>query len=148
MTPQANLIAPDTYERDGIPHDQLRWLRQHAPVFWHADGGGNGAWPGFWAITRHEDVEHVSRHPETFSSHRRLALFIEMPSDEIELQRLMPGRDRATANRRANLDQVQGGLRVGSVPARDNPSPAAGSRPPSGGSLPGWLPGALSRAGR
>ncbi len=89
MTPQINLIAPDTYERDGIPHDQLRWLRQHAPVFWHADGGGNGAWPGFWAITRHEDVEHVSRHPETFSSHRRLALFIEMPSDEIELQRLM-----------------------------------------------------------
>lgn len=88
MNPQINLIDPGTYERDGIPHDQLSWLRQHEPVFWHSDGGGGG-WPGFWAITRHEDVESVSRHPETFSSHRRLALFSETPEDQIELQRLM-----------------------------------------------------------
>ena len=89
MTPQIDLIDPDTYERGGIPHDQLTWLRRHAPVFWHGQGGGGGAWPGFWAITRHEDVEHVSRHPEIFSSHRRLALFNEVPDDQIELQRLM-----------------------------------------------------------
>ncbi len=88
MTPQINLVDPDTYERDGIPHDQLGWLREHAPVFWHADGGAAG-WPGFWAITRHEDVEHVSRHPDMFSSRRRLALFNETPEEQIELQRLM-----------------------------------------------------------
>ena len=88
MTSQINLVDPSTYERDGIPHDQLSWLREHAPVFWHEDGGGNG-WPGFWAITRHDDVEHISRHPDTFSSHRRLALFNETPEQEIELQRLM-----------------------------------------------------------
>jgi cholest-4-en-3-one 26-monooxygenase len=88
MTPQINLVDPGTYERDGIPHDQLRWLREHAPVFWHANGGAE-AWPGFWAITRHADVEYISRHPETFSSYRRLALFNETPADQIELQRLM-----------------------------------------------------------
>src|SRR5438874_2594093 len=22
-----------------VPHEALRWLRAHAPVFWHADGG-------------------------------------------------------------------------------------------------------------
>ncbi len=87
-TPQINLVDPGRYERGGIPHDQLRWLRDHTPVFWHAEGGGDG-WPGFWAITRHEDVEHVSRHPETFSSYRRLALFNETPEDQVELQRLM-----------------------------------------------------------
>jgi cholest-4-en-3-one 26-monooxygenase len=87
--PQINLIDPGTYERGGIPHDQLSWLRQHAPVYWHAEGGGQGDWPGFWAITRHGDVEHVSRHPDLFSSHRRLALFNETPDDQLELQRLM-----------------------------------------------------------
>ena len=89
MTPQINLIDPGAYERSGIPHDQLTWLRQHAPVFWHDEGGGGGSWPGFWAVTRHEDVEHVSRHPDLFSSHRRLALFNETPEDQLELQRLM-----------------------------------------------------------
>ncbi len=88
MTPQINLVDPSTYERGGIPHDQLSWLREYAPVFWHAHGGADG-WPGFWAVTRHADVEHVSRHPETFSSHRRLALFNETPEEQIELQRLM-----------------------------------------------------------
>ena len=52
------------------------------------DGGGPG-WPGFWAVTRHADVGHISRHPEIFSSHRRLVLFDEAPEAEIEMQRLM-----------------------------------------------------------
>jgi len=49
---------------DGPPHAQLRWLRRHAPVFWHAEADG----PGFWAITRYDDVVRVSRDPATFSS--------------------------------------------------------------------------------
>jgi cholest-4-en-3-one 26-monooxygenase len=88
LTPEINLVDPDVYQADGPPHDQFAWLREHDPVHWHADGGGPG-WPGFWAVTRHEDVAHVSRHPEIFSSARRLSLFGEMPEDHIELQRLM-----------------------------------------------------------
>ncbi len=88
MAPEINLIDPDTYQRGGPPHEQFAWLREHDPVFWHADGGEPG-WPGFWAVTRHEDVAHVSRHPELFSSARRLALFGEVPEAQIELQRLM-----------------------------------------------------------
>ena len=86
--PDINLIDPDTYQRSGPPHDQFAWLREHEPVFWHADGGEPG-WPGFWAVTRHHDVAHVSRHPEIFSSARRLSLFGEIPEEQIELQRLM-----------------------------------------------------------
>jgi cholest-4-en-3-one 26-monooxygenase len=88
VAPEINLIDPDGYQRGGPPHDQFAWLREHAPVFWHADGGEPG-WPGFWALTRHEDVAHVSRHPELFSSAARLALFGEIPEAQIELQRLM-----------------------------------------------------------
>jgi cholest-4-en-3-one 26-monooxygenase len=88
VTPEINLIDQDRYQRSGPPHDQFAWLRAHAPVFWHADGGEPG-WPGFWAVLAHEDVEHVSRHPELFSSAQRLALFGEVPEDHIVLQRLM-----------------------------------------------------------
>jgi cholest-4-en-3-one 26-monooxygenase len=88
VAPDINLIDPDTYQRSGPPHEQFAWLRAHDPVFWHADGGEPG-WPGFWAVTRHEDVAHVSRHPELFSSAERLALFGEIPAAQIELQRLM-----------------------------------------------------------
>ena len=88
MAPDINLIDPDVYRRGGPPHDQFSWLRQHAPVFWHADGGEPG-WPGFWAVTRHAEIGYLSRHPELFSSSRRLCLFGEVPEEQIQLQRLM-----------------------------------------------------------
>jgi cholest-4-en-3-one 26-monooxygenase len=88
VAPEINLIDPDVYQRSGPPYQQFSWLREHAPVFWHAQGGEPG-WPGFWAVTRHEDVAHISRHPEIFSSARRLALFGEVPEEHIEVQRLM-----------------------------------------------------------
>jgi cholest-4-en-3-one 26-monooxygenase len=88
VAPQINLIDPDVYQRSGPPHEQFTWLRHNDPVYWHADGGEPG-WPGFWAVTRHEDIAYVSRHPELFSSSRRLALFGEVPEEHIVLQRLM-----------------------------------------------------------
>lgn len=88
MGPDINLVDPDVYQRGGPPHEMLSWLRTHDPVFWHANGGEPG-WPGFWAVTRHADIGHLSRHPEIFSSARRLSLFGEVPEDHIELQRLM-----------------------------------------------------------
>jgi cholest-4-en-3-one 26-monooxygenase len=88
VAPEINLVDQDTYQRGGAPHEQFAWLRRHAPVYWHAHGGEPG-WPGFWAVTRHADIEHISRHPEIFSSSRRLALFGEIPEEQIVLQRLM-----------------------------------------------------------
>ena len=88
MDPEINLIDQDTYQRGGAPHDQFAWLRSNDPVHWHADGG-DPEWPGFWAVTRHADIGHISRHPEIFSSSRRLVLFAETPESEIEMQRLM-----------------------------------------------------------
>jgi cholest-4-en-3-one 26-monooxygenase len=88
VAPQINLIDADSYQRSGPPHDQFSWLREHAPVYWHANGGRDG-WPGFWALTRHEDVAFVSRHPELFSSARRLVVFGEVPEPHVEMQRLM-----------------------------------------------------------
>ncbi len=83
---EINLIDASVYERGGAPHEQFAWLREHAPVFWHADGGAPG-WPGFWAVTKLEDVAHVSRHPEIFSSAERTAVFREYPAQMIETMR-------------------------------------------------------------
>jgi cytochrome P450 len=78
-----DLVDPDVYANGGIPHEQFRWLREHAPVYRHHGD------PEFWAVTRYDDVVHVSRHPEVFSSHRRLALFHEPTEEQLELQRMM-----------------------------------------------------------
>ncbi|GII31789.1 cytochrome P450 [Planotetraspora mira] len=83
-----NLVDQDHYASKGAPHDQLRWLRENTPVFWH-EGDAERGWPGFWALTKHEDVVHVSRHSDLFSSSQKLALFDEMPEPQRELQRMM-----------------------------------------------------------
>ncbi len=88
MAPEIDLIDADLYQRGGPPHDQFSWLREKAPVYWHANGGQDG-WPGFWAVTRHEDVAYISRHPELFSSARRLVVFTEVPDVALAAQRLM-----------------------------------------------------------
>jgi cytochrome P450 len=97
--PDINLIDASVYERSGPPHEQFAWLREHAPVYWHADGGKPG-WPGFWAVTRLEEVAHVSRHPEFFSSAARTALFREYP--ESDVQRL---RQSLYPDQSANRDE-------------------------------------------
>jgi len=48
----------------GVPHDQFDRLRREAPVHWHPEPGDSG----FWAITKHADVRHVSHEWQTFSS--------------------------------------------------------------------------------
>jgi cholest-4-en-3-one 26-monooxygenase len=88
VAPEINLIDADHYQRGGPPHAQFAWLREHAPVYWHANGGGEG-WPGFWAVTRHEDIAYLSRHPEIYSSARRLVVFGEVPDAAVAMQRLM-----------------------------------------------------------
>jgi cholest-4-en-3-one 26-monooxygenase len=84
---EIDIIDPAVYERGGIPHEQFTWLRDNDPVHWHYDL--NEGVPGFWAVTRHEDVVHVSRHPELFSSHTRTSMYEEFTDDEILLYGMM-----------------------------------------------------------
>jgi cytochrome P450 len=51
----------------GDPFPVFRRLRVESPVHWHDT-------PGFWALTRHEDVLAVSRDPATFCSSRGVLL--------------------------------------------------------------------------
>lgn len=58
-----DLLDPGSFSR-GHPHEQYAWLRDHAPAYWHEEPDG----PGFWAVTRYDDVAAIGRDPKTFSS--------------------------------------------------------------------------------
>jgi cytochrome P450 len=58
-----DLLSPASFAA-GQPHDQYRWLREHAPVRWCDEPNGKG----FWAVTRHADVWAVDRDFQAFSS--------------------------------------------------------------------------------
>ncbi|MFB4311673.1 cytochrome P450 [Actinomadura sp. GTD37] len=81
--PEIDIIDPGVYERGGIPHRQFQWLRDNDPVHWHQDP--NEGVPGFWAVTRHEDVVSVSRRANPYSSHERTAMFEEFTDDDIAM---------------------------------------------------------------
>ncbi|NKB99047.1 MAG: cytochrome P450 [Pseudomonadales bacterium] len=58
-----DLLNPASFAQ-GHPLEQYRWLRDNDPVYWHEEPNG----PGFWALTRFEDVAEVGREPFTYSS--------------------------------------------------------------------------------
>jgi cholest-4-en-3-one 26-monooxygenase len=77
-----NLNDLDAFER-GCPHEMFDLLRREAPVFWHEEQHG----PGYWAITRYDDLKHVSRHPQRFSSEKMGILLREPEPETIEFTR-------------------------------------------------------------
>ena len=68
--------------RHGFPHELFCVLREEAPVWWHPDTpertAANG---GFWVVSRHADVQAVSRDPQRFRSFEGPAL-TEMSKDQ------------------------------------------------------------------
>ncbi len=57
--PDIRLVDGHFWARD--PHDELTWMRAHAPVFWDEAGG-------VWGIARYEDVLAISKDSATFSN--------------------------------------------------------------------------------
>jgi len=51
---------------NGQPFDLFKRLRKEAPIYWHEESLDFE--PGFWALTKHEDIVRVSKDPLAFSS--------------------------------------------------------------------------------
>jgi cytochrome P450 len=60
---EINLTDPELYSH-GDPYAVWKWLRANDPVHWHPPA----MLPGFWVLTKYEDVRAVYRDPATFSS--------------------------------------------------------------------------------
>jgi cytochrome P450 len=63
-SPAIDLLSAASFA-NGQPHQQFRWLRRNAPVYWHPEPHGRG----FWAVTRYHEVRAVGRDPKTYSSY-------------------------------------------------------------------------------
>ncbi|MEV0384945.1 cytochrome P450 [Nonomuraea sp. NPDC050643] len=62
-------MDPELYSH-GDPFAQWRWLRANAPVHWQPPSD----LPGFWSLTRYDDVRTAYRDAETFSSAQGILL--------------------------------------------------------------------------
>lgn len=72
-----DLTDPDLYA-NGDPYAVWKWLREHDPVHWHPPG----ILPGFWVLTKYDDVRAVYRDPAAFSSVGGIILRPESHGDD------------------------------------------------------------------
>jgi cholest-4-en-3-one 26-monooxygenase len=93
------LTDPEIFAQ-AVPHDMFRVLRREAPIFRHPEADG----PGFWAITKHADVKHVSRTPELFSSERQGVMLRDPAPHELSaIQAIMISMDPPRHRQYRNL---------------------------------------------
>jgi cholest-4-en-3-one 26-monooxygenase len=81
--PHFDLTAPETYV-GGMPRETFTWLRNEAPVHWHEDPAQG---VGFWAISRHRDLDFISKNPQLFSSEAKSCLLQESDEERLGLMR-------------------------------------------------------------
>jgi cholest-4-en-3-one 26-monooxygenase len=78
--PFANLLDPETYA-NGMPYGALREIRQAGPVIKLEDPITGVP---YWAVTRVEEMDIVSKNPKLFSSAARSAFPMEYPQDMVD----------------------------------------------------------------
>ncbi len=79
---QIDVYNPDSYTA-GIPHEQFAWLRANAPVYWHEHPAGHG----YWVLSKHADVQAVSRDFKTFSAEDGFVMVDDLPPDILDMAR-------------------------------------------------------------
>lgn len=82
--PTIDLVSAGSYAA-GHPWEQYAWLRTNDPVHWHDEQDG----PGFWAVTRYDDIRRISRQPKLFSSAARGVMMAESDDAGLAAQRQM-----------------------------------------------------------
>jgi cytochrome P450 len=83
-----DLNDPDVFV-EGIRHDAFATLRREHPVYWNEEPEDWG--PGFWNVTRHADVERISRDPGTFSSAQGINISYHPSMDPTVVNALIGG---------------------------------------------------------
>lgn len=84
LCPHIDLVNPDSYQT--TPFEWFKELRSDHPVIWHEDPDSG---VGFWALTKREDLDFVSRNPDLFSSAARGCAFVEQGEEEMSMLRNM-----------------------------------------------------------
>jgi cytochrome P450 len=87
---ELDLYDPRTYTA-GIPHEAFATLCRECPVYWQEERSLPGwpSGPGYWAVTRYEDVVYVNRNPDLFSSHLGATQIRDPKPDDLAFQQKM-----------------------------------------------------------
>ena len=83
--PHIDLANPDTYQGQ-VPRDTFTYLRNEEPIYWHEDPEHTD---GFWAVTRREDLDFISKNPLMFSSYEKTCFLMEQDEERLMMQRLL-----------------------------------------------------------
>ena len=67
---EIDLISAARYAERGYPWEEWALLRREAPVYWY----DRPDVAPFWCISKYEDIQSISRDPETFISSKRLVI--------------------------------------------------------------------------
>ncbi|MCH2172996.1 cytochrome P450 [Myxococcota bacterium] len=105
MKNDVDLSDPETYVA-GVPHRHFHELRENDPVHWQPECPlpGVPAGPGYWALTRYEDVSFVSKNPKIFSSERGTSILSEMkPKDRDNMRQQLINMDPPAHTELRNL---------------------------------------------
>ena len=93
MTEILSLADVDLADHDrfveAVPHEMFAFLRREDPVHWNAERDG----PGFWAVTKYEDIKEVHRDWETFSSETGGTSLEDLEPEHVEARKSMIDMD-------------------------------------------------------
>jgi cytochrome P450 len=93
QTSTVSLDAIDLSDHDAfleaVPHEWFKVLRREDPVHWNEERDG----PGFWAVTRYEDIRHVHRTPDVYSSEIGGTSLEDLEPEYIEARKSMIDMD-------------------------------------------------------
>ena len=81
--PEIDLTDIDAFN-DGPPHHWFTTLRDRAPIWWQDECDG----PGFWNITKYDDLKFASKSPHLFSSRKGGTNMFELSPEDLEGVRL------------------------------------------------------------
>jgi cholest-4-en-3-one 26-monooxygenase len=76
-------LSAETWGRE-VPHEMFRTLREEAPVWRHPEEDG----PGYWAVTKYDDVVAISRDAETWSTELGSTFISDFDEEGLEQVRL------------------------------------------------------------
>ena len=88
-----------TDEKGGHPFHLYDECRENAPVLFH-DSAEFDVDPGFWSLTRYEDIQYVSMNPKIFSSQLCTGTLMTLGEEE----RRHPKLWRSSIDHMLNLD--------------------------------------------
>jgi cytochrome P450 len=100
-----DIYDPDLYV-DGPIHEIFADLRRHDPVHWQDIPDQ----PGYWAVMRHGDLQHVARRPDIFSAEEGGVILEDLTPDQLAQSRnslLMMDPPRHTTHRKPLAESFQ-----------------------------------------